>query len=165
MMRSLRNQWLVLLMLGVMLVATSGCGALLYPARLGAKPSRTLDSRVVVLDCLWLIAGIIPGVVALAVDFTTQAAYFSEGEAHASAGDTVSVNVYGASPADCDVTLRLVDVRGRDLASPARVSAVAGQELEGPLSLTVPRRIDTTGSRLVLAVNGLDQVTWTVLSR
>ena len=164
-MKLLRNQWLVVLTLGVMLVSTSGCGALLYPARLGAKPSRTLDSRVVVLDCLWLIAGIIPGVVALAVDFTTQAAYFSEGEAHASAGDTVSVNVYGAAPADCDVTLRLVDARGRDLASPARTSAVAGQELDAPLSLTVPRRIDTTDSRLVLAVNGLDQVTWTVVPR
>ncbi len=164
-MRVLRNQWLVVLTLSVMLLSSSGCGALLYPARLGAKPSRTLDTRVVVLDCLWLIAGILPGVVALAVDFTTQAAYFSEGEAQASAGDTVSVNVYGAAPAECDVTLRLVDAGGRDISSPARVNAVAGHELDCPLSLTVPRGIDTTGSRLVLAVNGLDQVTWTVVPR
>lgn len=164
-MRLLRNQWLVVFTLGVMLVSASGCGALLYPARLAAKPSRTLDTRVVVLDCLWLVAGLIPGVVALAVDFTTQAAYFSEGEANVSAGDKVSVNVYGAAPADSELTLRLVDVEGRDLTSPARANAVAGEELDMPLSLTVPSGGDTGDARLVLAVNGQDQVTWNVVPR
>jgi hypothetical protein len=120
---------------------------------------------VVVLDCLWLAVGIIPGVVALAVDFTTQAAYFSEGEAKVSAGDKVSVNVYGAAPADCELKLRLVDAEGREIASPARVSAVAGEELDAPLSLTVPGGIDMSESRLVLAVNGQEQVTWSVVPR
>ena len=164
-MRLLRNQWLVVFALGVILVSASGCGALLYPARLAAKPSRTLDTRVVVLDCLWLVAGIIPGVVALAVDFTTQAAYFSEGEAQVSAGDRVSVNVYGAAPADSELTLRLVDAEGRDLASPVHANAVAGEELESPLSLIVPGGINTSESQLVLAVNGQRQVTWSVVPR
>ena len=164
-MKLFRNRGLVVFALVVMAVSASGCGALLHPARLGAKPSTRIDTRVVVLDCLWFIAGILPGVVALAVDFTTQAAYFSEDEVKVSAGDTVSVNLHGRAPANCGVSLRLVDAEGRDLTSPALAIAALGEELETPLSLTVPSGIDASESRLILAVNGREQVTWPVALR
>ena len=134
----------------------------MYPERLEAKPSRELDTRVVILDCLWLFAGIIPGVVALAVDFTTGAAYFSEDEVELSAGDEVAVNIYGKAPADAEVELRLVNADGRDLTPPDRANAVAGEELEDLLSLSVPDGIDASGIKLVLAVDGREQVWWTV---
>ena len=114
------------------------------------------------MDCLWLVAGIIPGVVALAVDFTTGAAYFSEGEVKLSAGNEVSVNIYGKAPADAEVALRLVNADGRDLTRPDRANVVAGEELEDSLSLSVPDGIDASGVRLVLAVDGREQVWWTV---
>ena len=79
-MRVWRSRVLTAVVIGLILVSSSGCGTLLYPARRDGTPSRQLDSRVVILDCLWLVAGVIPGVVALAVDLTTGAAYFSEGE-------------------------------------------------------------------------------------
>ncbi len=122
------------------------------------------DTRVVILDCLWLVAGIIPGVVALAVDFTTGAAYFSEGEVKLSAGNKVSVNIYGKAPAEAEVVLRLVNADGRDLTRPDRANVVAGEELDS-LSLSVPDGIDASGVKLVLAVDGREQVWWTVQPR
>jgi len=158
-----RNRFLVVVALAAILLPASGCGTLMYPDRLHAKPSRQLDTRVVVLDCLWLFAWIIPGVVALAIDFSTGAAYFSEGEVEVSSGDTVSVNVYGAAPADCMMELRLVDKNGRDLEQPARVAAVAGEDLDSGLSLVMPSGIESKEGTLVLALDGREQVRWTVV--
>jgi len=160
-----RNRYLVAVALATMLVSSSGCGTLLYPARRDAKASTTLDTRVVILDCLWFFAGIIPGVVALAVDFVTEAAYFSEGEAHASSGDTVSVNVYGAAPADCMMELRLVDSNGHDLTKPACVAAVTGEELDSGLSLVMPSEVENQEATLILALDGREQVRWAVVPR
>jgi hypothetical protein len=160
-----RNRYLIAVALATIVVSSSGCGTLMYPARRDAKASNVLDTRVVILDCLWFFAGIIPGVVALAVDFTTGAAYYSEGEATASAGDTVSVNLYGAAPADCVMELRLVDINGCDLTKRARVAAVAGEELDSGLSLVMPNEIESQEATLVLALDGREQVRWTVVPR
>ena len=160
-----RNRFLTVVALAAILLPASGCGTLMYPARIDAKPSTRLDTRVVILDCLWLVAGIIPGVVALATDFLTGAAYFPEGEANVSSGDTVSVKVYGAAPADCMMELRLVDKNGRDLAKPARVPSVTGEELDSDLRLVMPSGIEQKEAALVLALDGREQVRWTVVTR
>lgn len=163
-MRVWRNRLLTAVVIGLVLVSSSGCGTLLYPARMDAKPSTRLDTRVVILDCLWLVVGIIPGAVALAVDFITGAAYFSEDEVELSAGDEVSVNIYGKAPADAEVALRIVNADGSDLTRPDRANVVAGEELDS-LFLRVPDGIDASGVRLVLAVDGREQVWWTVQPR
>lgn len=51
-----------------------GCGYFLYPERRGTQ-SGVIDSRTMVMDLLWLIPGIIPGVVALIVDFSSGGIY------------------------------------------------------------------------------------------
>ena len=51
-----------------------GCGYLLYPDRRGAQSGR-IDSATMVMDLLWLLPGLIPGVVALVVDFSSGAIY------------------------------------------------------------------------------------------
>lgn len=53
---------------------STGCGYLLYPERRGTL-SGTIDSGTMVMDLLWLLPGIIPGVVALIVDFSSGAIY------------------------------------------------------------------------------------------
>lgn len=53
---------------------SAGCGYLLYPERRGTQ-SGTIDSGTMVMDLLWLLPGIIPGVVALIVDFSSGAIY------------------------------------------------------------------------------------------
>jgi hypothetical protein len=54
--------------------APTGCGYLLYPERRGTQSGR-IDSGTMVMDLLWLLPGLIPGVVALIVDFSSGAIY------------------------------------------------------------------------------------------
>lgn len=51
-----------------------GCGYFLYPERRGTQ-SGVIDSGTMVMDLLWLIPGIIPGVIALIVDFSSGGIY------------------------------------------------------------------------------------------
>lgn len=55
-------------------VSSAGCGYILYPERRG-NSGGSIDGGTLVMDCLWLLAGIIPGVVFLIVDFTSGAMY------------------------------------------------------------------------------------------
>ena len=53
-----------------------GCGYFLHPERRGTQ-SGVIDGATMVMDILWLIPGIIPGVIALVVDFSSGAIYVS----------------------------------------------------------------------------------------
>jgi hypothetical protein len=53
---------------------TSGCGYVLHPERRG-NHGGTIDGTTLVFDLLWLIPGIVPGVVFLIVDFSSGAMY------------------------------------------------------------------------------------------
>ena len=50
-----------------------GCGYVLYPERRGNTGN--IDGGTLVMDLLWLLPGIVPGVVFLIVDFTSGAMY------------------------------------------------------------------------------------------
>src|SRR5438270_3749731 len=52
----------------------SGCGYLLYPERKGTKGGE-VDTPILIVDLIWLLPGIIPGVICLIVDFTTGCIY------------------------------------------------------------------------------------------
>ena len=54
--------------------ASTGCGWMLYPERRGHK-SNVIDGGTLVMDLLWLLPGVVPGVVFLIVDFTTGGMY------------------------------------------------------------------------------------------
>jgi hypothetical protein len=55
-------------------MAVSSCATILHPERRGNRGG-PLSTPDLVMDILWLIPGIIPGIVALAVDFSTGAIY------------------------------------------------------------------------------------------
>ena len=61
------------------ILQTAGCGTLLYPERRGQAPGK-YDTDVVLLDAAGLLIGIVPGVIAFAVDFTTGAIYLPRGQ-------------------------------------------------------------------------------------
>ncbi len=63
-------------MLFIMFCQVSGCGYILHPERRhqSVKGGR-IDAGIAVLDGLLLFFGILPGVVAFAVDFTTNTIY------------------------------------------------------------------------------------------
>jgi hypothetical protein len=54
-------------------VPTSGCGYFLHPERRGNHYD-VVDSSLV-MDLLWILPGVVPGVVALIVDFSSGAVY------------------------------------------------------------------------------------------
>src|SRR5580704_8454769 len=59
---------------GVFTMQLMGCGTLMYPERRGQK-SGSIDAGVAVLDGVGLLFGIIPGVIAFAVDFSNGTIY------------------------------------------------------------------------------------------
>ena len=58
----------------------SGCGYFLHPERRGTQSGR-IDSATMVMDLLWLLPGVVPGVIALVVDFSSGAIYVRGGSA------------------------------------------------------------------------------------
>ncbi|VFQ45533.1 polyribonucleotide nucleotidyltransferase [Desulfoluna butyratoxydans] len=57
----------------------TACGYLLYPERKGQSGGR-LDTAVFLLDAAGLLFGIIPGVIAFAVDISTGTIYVPQGD-------------------------------------------------------------------------------------
>jgi hypothetical protein len=60
-----------------------GCGTILYPERRGQRTTARIDAGVAVMDGLWCLLFIIPGVIAFAVDFNNGAIYLPGGGASA----------------------------------------------------------------------------------
>jgi hypothetical protein len=57
----------------------AGCGTLLYPERRGQAAGK-YDTDIILLDAAGLLVGIVPGVIAFAVDLTTGAIYLPVGQ-------------------------------------------------------------------------------------
>jgi len=57
----------------------TACGYLLYPGRIDQKSGK-MDPTVVILDAAGLLFGILPGVIAFAVDITTGTIYLGPNE-------------------------------------------------------------------------------------
>ena len=73
-----RRQVLVSALGGVAVLGAAGCGWILHPERNGRRGG-AVDTQILVFDLLWLIPGLLPGVVFLLVDFTTGCIYGSGG--------------------------------------------------------------------------------------
>lgn len=87
----------------------SGCGTVLYPERAGQGKGQ-LDVGIVVLDALWVLVGVIPGIVAFAIDFGNGCIYLPE-----PTGDAVTkVPVPPNKKADYDAVF--TEVAGRPVA-------------------------------------------------
>lgn len=80
-------------------VSSSGCGYLLHPERRGNNGG-SIDGVTLVFDLLWLIPGIIPGVVFLIVDFSSGCMYVGGG-----GGGGVTVHVSDAGARTIDVPM------------------------------------------------------------
>jgi len=84
----------------VMIAQLYGCGTLLYPERRGQKTG-TVDVGIALMDALWLLVFIVPGVVAFAVDFTTGAIYVPGGTKRSSGpGETGKMVVVRVKPTE-----------------------------------------------------------------
>ena len=70
-------------LLVVALLPLAGCGYLIFNERVG-QPNGELDWGIFALDAVGLLFGIIPGVIAFAVDFSTGCIYLPNTHLHAS---------------------------------------------------------------------------------
>jgi len=61
----------------VFTIQLMGCGTLMYPERRGQRAG-SIDAGVAILDGIGLLFGIIPGVIAFAVDFSNGTIYLPE---------------------------------------------------------------------------------------
>ncbi|HEY6034002.1 MAG TPA: hypothetical protein VIV58_07075 [Kofleriaceae bacterium] len=84
-----------------------GCGYILYPERRG-NSGGTIDGGTLVMDLLWLLPGIVPGVVFLIVDFTSGAMYVNGRVAmRANSNGNVAIKLKDSDQAK-QLTLRIV---------------------------------------------------------
>lgn len=66
------------ILIALLFLQLAGCGYFLYPERVGQR-SGNVDPAVVILDAAGLLFGVLPGVVAFAVDLTTGTIYLPPG--------------------------------------------------------------------------------------
>lgn len=78
-MNASRRHIVMSLLLALLLTHTTSCGYFMHPDRVGQKGGE-LDPSIIILDAAGLLFGILPGVVAFAVDITTGAIYLAPGE-------------------------------------------------------------------------------------
>ncbi len=64
----------------VLMLQLFGCGYILHPERRNQVPSGRIDPGIAILDGLWLLVFIIPGVIAFAVDVTNNTLYLPGGQ-------------------------------------------------------------------------------------
>ena len=145
----LRTKAVVLLLLSALGLSSTHCGIILHPERSGKKGGN-VDIVAVILDCCWLLVGIIPGVVALLVDVVTGGLY--GGLRHLHPGDGVGLRFNGPAPATADlaVTLSSPDGTVRTLASR---HVEKGEEVDSaPVNL--PSDIEPGRYGIAISVNG-----------
>ena len=73
-----RRRFLRLGIAGTLSVGSGGCGTILYPERIGQPPGM-LDWKVVALDTIGLLLFLVPGVIAVVVDFYNHTIYLPQG--------------------------------------------------------------------------------------
>jgi len=73
MLKKLRKT-IYVLVFAVLIVQLAGCGTLMYPERKGQKGGR-IDVGIAVLDGIGLLAYLVPGIIAYALDFNNGTIY------------------------------------------------------------------------------------------
>ncbi len=94
--------------------STIGCGYILYPERRGNHGGR-IDGGTLVMDLLWLLPGIVPGVIFLIVDFTSGAMYVNGRVAMRAAPNGNLALALADSPVPATLELRVVTASHRVL--------------------------------------------------
>lgn len=90
--------------------ASTGCAYILYPERRNTnRTGGRIDTVPLVVDILLFLPGLVPGAVALAIDFTTGAIYTTGGGSALAAGGEVAVKL---PPSDKPVQASVAVVNG-----------------------------------------------------
>ena len=155
--RLLKNKLLVLVTLVAMTAATFNCGLLMHPERKGHKGDH-VDATALVMDCLWLLVGVVPGVVALVVDFSTGGVYESGSSMNVAPGQKFTFRLRGPAPQDADVAVTIQGPDGHAVFLLDR--KVAQGEKISPMEFALPRELAAGKYSLSLTVNYAPKAEW-----
>lgn len=162
MQKYLKTKLVAYLVIFSMLFSIVSCGFILYPERRGRTHGR-VDPVVLVLDCLWLIPGIIPGVVALVVDFVTGGIYESGSAINIQPGQLFAFHVQGPAPADAQIKVILTSPEGKYTKTLLMKDFSLGEEMSSQVSFQLPPQISEGTYILSLQVNDKTTSSWTLL--
>ncbi len=135
------------------------CGYILHPEREGQKSGK-IDVPILIMDCAWLIAGIVPGVIALGVDFYTGCIYEPGTMTKAGPGDSLGLRLRGEAPLDSEVSVNLKSAEGDFEKTLFEQSFDRGQENEEPFIFTIPERLEEGQYEISINVNGIENAAW-----
>ena len=124
-------------LIAALLTQLTACGTLFFPDRRGQIDGR-VDAGIVALDAIGLLFYIIPGLIALGVDFATGAVYYPDN-----------------TQAHIDPALLKPALKADGTVDKARLQAILEQELGVRMPLNDPRLIEQRGSVEQLAAYGL----------
>jgi len=158
MLTNLRTKAVVFVLLSALGLSQTNCGLILHPERNGRHGTR-VDVVAIVLDCVWLLVGIIPGVVALLIDVVTGGMY--EAKLHnLRPGDAVGLHFNGPAPATADVEIKLSSPDGTVQTLASR-HVEKGKEMDqAPLHL--PDTLAPGRYGISIAVNGRENAHFNV---
>ncbi|WP_313740554.1 polyribonucleotide nucleotidyltransferase [Pseudomonas sp.] len=123
--------------IATLLTQLTACGTLFYPDRRGQIDGK-IDPGIVALDAVGLLFYVIPGLIALGVDFATGAVYYKDGE-------TAQVAL--------EKLRQAVEADGK--VNRVKLQAILESELGQRLPLNDPRLVEHRGSVEQLAAYGL----------
>ena len=155
--RFLKSKVLVLVMLVALTAATINCGVLMHPERNGKKGGK-IDTTALVLDCLWLIVGVVPGVVALVVDFATGGIYGPGMAMNVTPGREFAFRLPGPAPTDAEVAVTLESPDGNAVSLLDRKVA-QGEEI-GLMNFALPTKLADGKYFMSLTVNDVPTAEW-----
>lgn len=124
-------------LVAALLTQLTACGTVFYPDRRGQIDGK-IDPGILALDIVGLVFYVIPGLIALGVDFATGAIYYSEGEMAQVAPEKLRPAL------NADGTVDRV-----------KLQAILESELGQRLPLNDPRLIEHRGSVEQLAAYGI----------
>ncbi|GGK00451.1 polyribonucleotide nucleotidyltransferase [Pseudomonas matsuisoli] len=125
----------------VLVTQLSACGTIFYPDRRGQIEGK-VDPVIVALDAIGILFYVIPGLVALGVDFATGAIYLPDGQTYSVAPESLQETIGENGEVDR-----------------AKLKALIEQETGHSLPLTDPRLIQHSGNIQQLAAYGLRPTT------
>ena len=120
-----------------LLTQLSACGSIFFPDRRGQIDGK-IDPMIAVLDAVGLLFYVIPGLIALGVDFATGAIYFPPGKTAHIAPEKLREAIGSDGQVDN-----------------SKLQAILESELGGSFPLNDPRLIQHKGSVQQLAMYGL----------
>ena len=119
-----------------------------------------MDGITVLMDCLWLLAGAIPGVVALVVDFSTGGVYKSGTAVGMVPGQPVTFRLRGAAPRDAQVAVTIQDP-GRAPVVLFERKVLRGEEASD-VQWSLPSHLDAGRHALMLTIDDRPAAGWNI---